>query len=443
MAANAAPGRGPEPEHRHAGHQHAPDAGGHEPGPAPGLARVAVAVSARQRGARLRRGLLASALTVVLLALALEVGLRLAHDRERACARGADRSSPRWVELTRRRVFEELPDDVRRYGMRPGASAVVDGWTFRVSSHRTRGEDFAAAKPPDEKRILALGDSFCFGMWCDEDQTLVGHLARLASEGERAAGSPVTWRAVNLGVPGYHTDQQLRAFEQDGLELAPDLVVLYFNTNDLERPGFFFDEDLGILRNDFLPLPIALRRLLWRSHLYGFLTRRYTELLAARPEPFLDPAVPYAWVREENQRATRAALERLVALCAERGIPLAMVNQPLMTWSGDARNPDWPVLPLARWAERLRAELGIVGIDLLGWMRGYADGVDRFPADPAEGGEPGFLLDRYFADAAVQAYLRGEPFAMPAEPDFHLTGEGYGRIARLLYPVLRDARVLP
>ncbi len=431
----------------------------------PGLPDALAALEAGRRRRKLWRGSLVSILTLAGLTLAAEIFLRVTHDRERALELGINRTNRRWVALMEARLFEEVDDDVRRYAMRPGARAEVDGWVFRVSAHRSRGADFPAEKPPGEKRLLALGDSFCFGMWCDEEETLVGHLARMAGEAERAAGSGTTWRAIDLGVPGYHSGQQLRALEQDGLPLDPDAVVLYYNTNDIDSQGFFFDERLGALRNDHLPLPTGLRRLLWHSHLYGYVVRRHYGALKRIPQAHLDPRVPWANVRADNQAATRDAIRRIAELCRERGVPLFFVDQPLWTWSGDARRDDWPVLPLVRWAEELRAELGLPGISLLGFLRGYADGVDRFAA----GAPADFLPDAYVADEAVvaaleaaralargegqawdaldvdarRAYLARSATAVPAEPDFHLTGEGYGHIARLCYPLLRDAGILP
>ena len=404
------------------------------------LTQTAQEIERDSRAKRLRRGLTASVLTLGALTLVLEIGLRVTGDRSAAFERGVERTYRRWVELMQGQVFEEVPDNVRRYAMRPGAECVVDGWTFRVTRHRTRGEDFPAEKPAGEKRLLALGDSFCFGMWADEDETLVGHLAAMANARERELGSDVTWRAVNLGVPGYHSGQQLRALEQDGLPLEPDAVLLYYNTNDIDRHGFFFDEDLGSLRNDHLPLPVTLRRVLWKtSHLYGWIARKHNENFNRIPSSSLDERVPWAHVREDNKVATRASLERIVSICRERDIPLFFVNQPLMSWSADARREDWPVLELVDWAEEIRTELDVPGINLLGWMRNYADGVDRFPAPPDEG----MPIDQYFADEAVEAYLAGEAFVMPEEPDFHLNGDGYGHIARLVYPKMQEAEMLP
>ena len=319
----------------------------------------------------------------------------------------------------------------------------MDGWLFRVNSHRARGPEYPLAKPAGEKRLVCIGDSFAFGLWADEDETLVGHLARLASEAEQAAGSGIRWRGISLGVPGYHAGQQRRALEQDALRLDPDVVVLYYNTNDILRDGFFLDEELGALRVDQTPLPVGLRRLLWHSHLYGFLVREVgARSRSGAASPHLDP---------DNQAYAAAAIREMAALCRAREVPLFFVNQPLYTWMGDARRPDWWVLPLVQWAEELREELGLPGYSLLGFLRGYADGVDRL--GPGGGGpKEDFFPDRYIADEAVQRGFEiydagGDPLeeglVVPEEPDFHLTGEGYGHMARLVYPAMREAGLVP
>ena len=399
------------------------------------------ALGSSTRGGRIRRGLIASVLTVAALTLAFEVGLRMRGFREDIVAEGVNRTNRRWMTLLGAGIFEEVADDVRHYAMRPGAQAEVDGWTFRVSSHRSRGADFPAAKPAGEKRLVCLGDSFAFGLWADEDQTLVGHLARMATAREREAGREVTWRGINLGVPGYHTGQQLATLRDEGLGLEPDAVILYYNTNDIVSEGLFLDEDLGALRSDHLPLPTGLKRALWKvSYVYSWIVHRYTLNYRQLPAPQLDPRVPWAHTREDNQAATAASLAAIAALCAERDVPLFFVNQPLLTWTGEMRRDDWEVLPLVRWAEDRRRELDLPGVNLLGLFRGYPDNVDRSPAPRVDD----FMIERFVADEAVQAYFAGEEnLELPDEPDFHLTGEGYGHIARVAYPHLREAGILP
>ncbi len=440
---------------------------GLSPAHASGLAAAAAALRGSERRRRLRRGLLASILSVGSLVALCEVGLRAAGYRQRFFEKSVNKTNRRWVELTTARLFEEIPDPVRRYAMRPLAEVGIDDWTFRVSSHRSRGPDFPLAKERSERRILCLGDSFAFGLWCGEDETLVAQLARLANERERAQGTGVSWRSVNLGVPGYHAGQSLRTLEQDGLALAPDVVVYYFNTNDIEQEGFFFDERLGVLRRDFLPLPVRLRRFLWQSHLYGWIATQFRNAIEARAAPQFDPEVPYAFVREDNQRATLSSIARMAELLAERKIPFFLVNQPLLTWQGDMRRPDWIGASLVDWAETAREELGIAGVSLLGLFRGWSDGVDR----TEEGSSSyDFLLDSYCADERMQAaveFARARAAAAglawdelpyeekiacfagfqgdmpPSEPDFHLIGAGYGAIARVVYPRMQEAGFLP
>jgi len=429
----------------------------------PGLSEASEAIRHGSRRQRIRRGLLVSVFTLAALTGAAELFLRITDQRGAFFEASVNKTNQRWVDLTTARLFEEVDDPVLRYAMRPGADAEVEGWRFRVSNHRSRGADFPLEKPANERRLLCLGDSFAFGLWCDEDQTLVGHLTRMANEVEERAGSGVHWRGVDLGVPGYHTEQQVRSFEQFGLALDPDVVVLYFNTNDIEQEGFFFDARLGVLRRDFLPLPSTLRRWLWNSHLYGWIVTKHRNAVEGRATPHLDPDVPYAHVRADNQRATRSSLERLVSLCRRNDVPLYFVNQPLMTWMGDTLKPDWDIVPLVEWAETTRTELGIPGTNLLGWARGFADGVDRSPEPPE------FLLDVYFADERAQkafgyarsrarddetewdrltypemlAAFAGYPEEIPREIDFHLTGEGYGHIARIVFPAMQAAGMLP
>jgi len=456
----------PHEPHGH-GHDHAHE---HEAG-APahdhhGFLQTAAAIGAQDRRTRLRRILLALVFGTALATLAAELGLRAFGVREASLERNIHRTNRRWVALSRAGLFQELADPVRRYGMRPGAEAEIDGWRFRVSSRGTRGEEVPSEKPADERRLLVAGDSFAFGLWCDEQETLAASLTRLASAREAERGSPLSWRALDIGVPGYHLGQTRRALEQEGFALQPDLVVLYTNTNDLEQTGFFYDESLGVLRRDYLPLPTRLRMTLWHwSHLYGFIAATHARAVEDVEKPHLDERVPFAHVRADNQAYFRAELAAIAEACRARGLPLLVINQPLMSLLGDTRRADWPLLPLDAWTRATLDELGLPALNLLGWLRGYGDNVDRF----AEGAPPDQLTDRFVADERAQAalaYARERaresgrdwdalPFAeqvacfagysepLPAELDFHLTGEAYGSLARLAFQRLLEAGLLP
>ncbi len=430
------------------------------------LGRTAQEIQEGSRARKIRLRLLAVLFSIALGTLLVEIGLRVTEHRQGMLEARLGSVHRSWLALSQSRIFEPVSDPTRRYAMRPGASCQVDGWRFQVSSHRTRGEDFPLAKPAQEKRLLCIGDSFAFGMWCDDQETLVARLAGRASKREQELGSGITWRAINQGVPGYHSGQQALSFLEEGLALDPDVVLLYFNSNDIEQEGFFYASDLGVLRRDFLPLPAALRSSLWRlSYLYGWIATTHARAVEAGATPYLDPRVPFAHVREDNRAYTREALAAIAQACDERKIPLFFVHQPLMSYMGDTLDPGWPALKLFEWAETMFSELGLDGMSLLGWMRGYADGVDRL----VEKAPPEFILDTYFADERIQVALKrakeraretgkdwnelsfpeqvtcfegmGAPLDPP--PDFHLSGDGYEHIARLVYPQMQALGMLP
>jgi hypothetical protein len=200
-----------------------------------------------------------------------------------------------------------------------------------------------------------------------------------------------------------------------------------------------------------MPLPVVLRRAMWdASFLYGWVNTRLNRYWGSLASG-LDPGCPWSPLREDNREYTRAALARIVALCRENGIGLFVVNQPLMTWTGDARNPSWKQLEVFEWARDVFAELEVESIDMLGWQRGYADGIDRLDADGA-GPPPDFYPELYFADARFEPFKArfraGEPIdpqeiAAIVEPDFHLLGEGYEHFARLCFPRMQAAGLLP
>ena len=82
----------------------------------------------------------------------------------------------------------------------------------------------AAAKAPGAYRVVVLGDSFVFGSGVPQEGTLTRRLAAHLGPG---------FEIVNLGVPGYGTDQELLPLRRWDRALSPDLVLLGFFWNDV------------------------------------------------------------------------------------------------------------------------------------------------------------------------------------------------------------------
>jgi hypothetical protein len=125
------------------------------------------------------------------------------------------------------------------------------GWTARPNLHNldiaASGGHFAsstdsvghrlilaptAPRPhSDRDAVLLVGDSFVYGLSVADSETVANQLARSAAE--RAV--------VNLGVPGYGTDQELVSLEKyyggGGTRNAGDVVIVVFENDfrDVQR----------------------------------------------------------------------------------------------------------------------------------------------------------------------------------------------------------------
>ncbi len=162
---------------------------------------------------------------VLLVAVSLAAGLVAAEAGLRAffpqplleAYRAADTGGP----LTRRDA--ELGWTLRPDVAWPEAPAA---WENGLATNAAGFRDAAHAdvKAPGAYRVVVLGDSFVFGSGVAQDAVLTRRLAARLGPG---------FEIVNLGVPGYGTDQELLTLRRWGRKLSPDLVLLGFFWNDL------------------------------------------------------------------------------------------------------------------------------------------------------------------------------------------------------------------
>lgn len=96
-----------------------------------------------------------------------------------------------------------------------------------IDSLGYRGKDFSRAKEDEEFRILFVGDSFVFGDFVNDAETLP---ARLEQELRGRCGAPI--RVINAGLGGSSITEHTRMIER-GLAIHPDLVILQFSETDV------------------------------------------------------------------------------------------------------------------------------------------------------------------------------------------------------------------
>jgi len=75
------------------------------------------------------------------------------------------------------------------------------------------------------RRVIVLGDSMVFGQGVEEEERFTEILETQESG----------WRVDNLGMTGFGPDLMLRALEEVGLGMKPDVVVFCMYTDDFRR----------------------------------------------------------------------------------------------------------------------------------------------------------------------------------------------------------------
>jgi hypothetical protein len=288
--------------------------------------------------------------------------------------RGHERESPLYVNARSRRIRFVYADDPRGYF---GPENAVDHYTNRLGF---RGGYFEPTKPEGVRRIVFLGDSFTFGEGVRREDTYPERTAAILNQ--RADPGAERIQSLNLGVGGYDTTQAWHLFEQTGLALSPDAVVLGYVLNDAEPPLYELDLEAGVLR----PRPRAtspggiaatpperglyrlrIARLVWQVWEMRARARRLVEHTRRLYAP--DGA---GW------QESRRAIEALAARCREHGLPLTVLIFPLLF-----QLDDYPFDAVHERVGAAASRAGAAVVDLLPQLRGRdAAALWVHPTDP-------------------------------------------------------------
>lgn len=302
---------------------------------------------------------------------------------------------------------------IARQDGRKGLSYALDewsatrGWTLKPNlrdvpfrgklvnsnSKGVRGSrEFAFEKPSGVTRIVVLGDSFTFGEEVGDDETFSHHLQSMIP------GSEV----LNLGIHGYGHDQMLLYLKEEGIRYHPDLVILGFMPDDMERNTLSFRDYAKprfALRGERLELttgPIprpeeTVAREKWRSKFadlltmarsrYEWRTRRTPAVTRALTHAILDemkttieaagarPAFAYLPVYGEIPRVDDSMTGReraFFAYCRERGIASLYVQPAFRAKAKQGAKfktqGHWGPLEHLTAAEGLKSELTAKGL---------------------------------------------------------------------------------
>ena len=215
----------------------------------------------------------------------------------------------------------------------------IDPEGYRVSDED--GQVPAGGSP----RLLAIGDSFTFGVGVDAEDAYP-----LRLQGEIAERSSAGWVVRNGGVGGYGPLRSARLLEGRQGAWRPEAIVHVIAVGtDLEdpRPGTYLvnPEVRGGRLVSPGRHPLASVRIFLRvhSHLYAFLRVRlhgiYRASGLADRARYLEPVGLREWPEGIEAESWPAGLESIAAVrdwCAERGVPYLVAVAPTRWQVDDA-----------------------------------------------------------------------------------------------------------
>ena len=280
-------------------------------------------------------------------------------------------------------MFVSVDDAALSFRNRPDAVTTVDGIEYR---HDERGRRVmpdgagGGARP----RVAFLGDSTTYGLGLAAADTLPAQVAA-------ALGGAI--EPLDLGVCGYNTAQEAALYAAERAALGDvALVVLVVFPNDFAPGTFRYDERLRLMYLDPLPLPGALKGLLWRSELYRWLASGQAKRRKDAGE--FEPLSPANWPQALD------AVRRLSELVAADGRQLLVAHLPAMERL-DPYQFDAPVRELSRFC----AGLGLDDVDLLPAFlaerdRQSAAYTEHFGHEPTAAERAGFLAQYWIENPA-------------------------------------------
>ncbi|MFH0944618.1 MAG: GDSL-type esterase/lipase family protein, partial [Planctomycetota bacterium] len=138
------------------------------------------------------------------------------------------------------RMLEAVERDGLRYRGRPGAVVEIHGVRYEHNSLGLRGPELDPDPASRLFRILLLGDSNTYGWGVPFDQTF-GQVAERLLNDRLATRRRI--EVIDAGFVGYNSGDAEALYRSLEERVRPDLVLLVWFVNDLERFGFHVDRD--------------------------------------------------------------------------------------------------------------------------------------------------------------------------------------------------------
>ena len=220
---------------------------------------------------------------------------------------------------------------------------MCNDWAVSSNSKGCRGIKEYPYQRTGKFRILTIGDSFTFGECVQDSDAFPAILETLLDNTE----------VINLAVHGYGHDQQLLKLIYEGVAYQPDIVLLGFLNDDINRNKISFRDyakPYYVLENDSLklkgvpvPTPDAfLKSFRWKS--WGLLKAKWAALNEHRNDA-------------ANEILTKKILDKMYEVCKNRNAKLVILYLP---WLQECQNDKPCHAPLF---DSLALKPGVISVD--------------------------------------------------------------------------------
>jgi len=224
--------------------------------------------------------------------------------------------------------IRQVDDPILNWRFVPN-STVQDG---NVLSHYNsagfRDREHAAAKPVGMTRIVIVGDSVTEGNGVRQEELFANYAQAMLGPG---------YEVINLGMSGLNTTQEIHLLEIEGINYAPDVVVVNFVLNDCdfsselhatERFQNEKDGKIGLFGD--MAIDPRFKRWLKSSALIYFVKGRVEYLLGLITGKEEKSYYTALWHSPECRRRILAGFDSLQKLQLQHGFVVQVLLWPLL-----------------------------------------------------------------------------------------------------------------
>jgi len=238
-------------------------------------------------------------------------------------------------------IVQESPYENIVYELKPSLKGNFRGAPLTTNSRGLRDFEYSYRKPENTFRIVGLGDSSLFGWGVRMEDTSMKVLGRKLNQLQNKFRTPdrqnkfrtpdassTNYEVLNFAAPGYNTAIEVEVFLKKCLKYSPDLVIVHFNTNDYDVPGFMRPpQSYSTLKKSyFLNFLYSRFQLLWgeqQQEMLPFVVDR-TMTLEESDRLDEDPAFPDEYRHMVGKKGFLRAIDKLVRATKSHGIPLVV-----------------------------------------------------------------------------------------------------------------------